>query len=357
MKKIVLVIFLVTMVQVLADAQSCLPDGITFKTQEEINNFQSDYPACTEIEGNVLIEGDEINSLDGLSVLTAIGGRLRFYSCTALEDMAGLENLVSVGGDLDVYVWPGKTTSLTSLSGLENLTTVGGDLEINGSDTLLNCTGLNSLSTVGGNLLIAGNQSLTTLAGLDSLSAIGGDIWIGENPVLNSLSALGNLTSVVGAIEIYTNIALTSLAGLENIDVSSYEGYWIISYNEMLTDCAIESLCTYLALPESSVDAAYNASGCNSDEEIENACSVTVENDPGSVQFSIYPIPATGRVYYKGTLPAAIRGICIYNQVGQILDYHENVTNPIDVSSLNPGIYIMEFITDQLLIREKLLIE
>ena len=35
----------------------------------------------------------------------------------------------------------------------------------------------------------------------------------------------------------------------------------------------------------------------------------------------------------------------------------QNVTNPIDVSSFSPGIYIMEFVTDDLPIREKLLIE
>ncbi len=110
-------------------------------------------------------------------------------------------------------------------------------------------------------------------------------------------------------------------------------------------------------LPESSVNAAYNASGCNSDEEIKDACSVSVENDPGSVEFSIYPVPAKDRIYYKGTMPASVRGLYIYNQVGQMLDYNENVTNPIDVSSLIPGIYIMEFVTDELPIREKLLIE
>lgn len=357
MKKIVLTILMLTALQLLLYSQSCLPDGITFQTQEEISNFQTNYPGCTEIEGNVQIEGDEIYNLSGLSVLTSIQGRLRFYTCEVLPDLQGLENLTTIGGDLEVYVWPSRTTLLGSLTGLENLTAIGGDLNINGSDKLPNCTGLNSLNTVGGNILIAGNQVLTTLSGLDTLASVGGDIWIGENPVLNSLSALGNLTSVVGAIEIYTNIALTSLAGLENIDVSSYEGYWIISYNEKLTDCAIESLCTYLALPENSVDAAFNASGCNSDEEIKNACSVTVENDPGSVQFSIYPIPAKDRVYYKGSLPASTRGLCIYNQVGQMIDYRENVTNPIDVSFLSPGIYIMEFVTDELPIREKLLIE
>jgi Secretion system C-terminal sorting domain len=357
MKKIALVYLMLSLLLPVLHSQTCLPDGITFETQEEINDFQNDYPGCTEIEGNVQVEGDEINSLDGLSVLTSIGGRLRFYSCTALEDMSGLENLVSVGGDLEIYVWPGKTTALTSLSGLDNLSTVGGDLKFTGNDKLSDFSGLNKLNSVGGDMSIGGNLLLQSLAGLDTLASVGGDIWIGENPVLSSLSALGNLTSVVGAIEIYTNISLTSLAGLENIDVSDYDGYWIISYNEKLSDCAIESLCTYLALPESSVDAAFNASGCNSDTEIKAVCSVSVEKNSGSEQFSIYPLPAGDRVYYEGSLSTSVKAIYIYNQVGQVIDYYENVTNPMDVSSLSPGIYIMEFVTDGLPVREKLLIE
>ena len=33
----------------------CLPEGITFTTQEQIDNFQTNYPGCTEIEGDVYI--------------------------------------------------------------------------------------------------------------------------------------------------------------------------------------------------------------------------------------------------------------------------------------------------------------
>ncbi len=57
-------------------SQPCLPSGITFSTQEEIDNFQSNYPYCTEIEGDVIIEGNDVTNLYGLSVLTAIGGFL-----------------------------------------------------------------------------------------------------------------------------------------------------------------------------------------------------------------------------------------------------------------------------------------
>ena len=76
MKKLTLTIILI-MSNIIIFAQcdeSCLPNGITFETQAGIDNFQSNFPECTEIEGDVLIRGDDITNLTGLNVLTAIGG-------------------------------------------------------------------------------------------------------------------------------------------------------------------------------------------------------------------------------------------------------------------------------------------
>lgn len=55
---------------------SCLPEGIIFSNQAQIDNFNSNYPDCTEIKGGVLIEGNDISNLDGLSIVTSIGGYL-----------------------------------------------------------------------------------------------------------------------------------------------------------------------------------------------------------------------------------------------------------------------------------------
>ncbi len=76
MKKVFLSIFTLLFIQLAAFSQPCLPDGITFSTQEQIDNFQNNNPDCTEIEGNVLIEGNDITNLEGLSVLEAVGGYL-----------------------------------------------------------------------------------------------------------------------------------------------------------------------------------------------------------------------------------------------------------------------------------------
>jgi len=54
-------------------AQTCLPNGIAFYSQAEIDNFPTDYPDCTEILGDANIIGDSasITNLDGLSQLNS----------------------------------------------------------------------------------------------------------------------------------------------------------------------------------------------------------------------------------------------------------------------------------------------
>ena len=61
---------------VLFSQTSCLPEGITFSTQEQIDSFQDYFPECMEIEGDVLIEGNDISNLDSLIVITAVWGNL-----------------------------------------------------------------------------------------------------------------------------------------------------------------------------------------------------------------------------------------------------------------------------------------
>ncbi|RLD59692.1 MAG: hypothetical protein DRJ05_06040, partial [Bacteroidetes bacterium] len=107
MKNLALLFILAFFIQSVASSQPCLPDGIEFTTQAQIDNFQTNYPNCTEIEGDVTIAGDDITNLNGLSVLTSIGGAL------------------TINGDMGV-----TNSNLTSLTGLDNLTSIGGDLKI-----------------------------------------------------------------------------------------------------------------------------------------------------------------------------------------------------------------------------------
>jgi hypothetical protein len=298
-------------------SQSCLPDGITFTTQAQIDSFQVNYPNCTEIEGDVIISGNDITNLNGLLVLssiggclviewtssltslyglnnlTSIGGTLIIDKNTALINMVGLNNLVSVGGIIiksnqnlnsliglenvttvgeDLYI---SDNPITNLEALENLSFIGGDLTIQDNSSLISLTGLDNLTEIGGDLNIDENESLTSLASLSSINSIGGDLLILRNYELSSLTALNSLTSIGGELQVTSNPGITSLEGLDNIDPASITALTIY-YNYHLSECAISSICSFLANPTGPVDINQNANGCGNPLEIASICGITL---------------------------------------------------------------------------------
>jgi len=56
MKKTIFITFTALLFSLQGHTQSCLPDGIEFNSQADINNFPTNYPGCTVIEGNAARE-------------------------------------------------------------------------------------------------------------------------------------------------------------------------------------------------------------------------------------------------------------------------------------------------------------
>ncbi len=322
MRKQVLLLVVIIIFPFVILAQSCLPDGITFTNQSQIDDFQTNYPGCSEIEGNVQINGADIVNLNGLSVLISISGNLYIgsenYGNQSLINLAGLQNLTSIGGNFSVI----QCNSLTNLMGLNNLTTIeGGTLTIRGNSILENLVGLenlasevgldinfnwgltsldglnnlnsllmlnlyhnealmsiealNNVTTVEGIVHIILNESLTSLSGLNNLISIGDRLRISENFTLDSIISLNNLTTIGGRLTISYNSSLTSLDGLDNIEPNSIT-HLSISNNGSLSNCEVQSICNYLSNPYGIVSIFSNASGCNSPPEIANSCGITL---------------------------------------------------------------------------------
>ena len=192
-------------------AQSCLPEGLVLPTQEEIDNFQTNNPGCTVIEGDVWIRGD-IDNLNGLNVLTAIEGYL-WINSTDLINLTGLENIQSIGGYLSID----NNHSLIGIEGLTSLISIGGYLSIYHNSKQTSLTGLGNDISLGGSLEIGANDSLTSLIGLNNIISIGGNITIRKNYALTNLVGLENVTAVNGNLSIHGNYSLSSLTGLENL--------------------------------------------------------------------------------------------------------------------------------------------
>lgn len=144
MKKLPLFILGVAFSHSLAFSQACLPEGITFTTQEQIDNFQTNYPGCTQIEGNLTISdgfSGSITNLNGLTVLTSIGGNLSLMANNALTGLTGLNNVTTIGGNFFLGALGGGNNALTSPAGMESMTFVGGNVFIGGNNSLSSLTG------------------------------------------------------------------------------------------------------------------------------------------------------------------------------------------------------------------------
>jgi uncharacterized repeat protein (TIGR01451 family) len=228
MNKLFTLLFLALLVSPVF-SQDCLPNGINFNTQQEIDDFGINYPGCMHILGDVNIDETNISNLDGLENITAISGLLRIYDNADLISISGLENLDSVGGELTIYY----NTALSNLHGLENLNSIGGNVTIGNNETLSSLSGLENLSSVGGDLYIGLNPVLTSLISLENVNYIE-SLNISGNNILTNLNGLENLNAIMGPLKIEDNDALTSLSGLENLNL--VEGWMTIRYNDGLNN-------------------------------------------------------------------------------------------------------------------------
>lgn len=261
---------------------NCLPFGnYYFLKQSDIDNFQSDYPGCTELEGNVTIHGTDIYDLEGLNSLTSIAGSLNLMS-VSIFSLSGLDSLTSIGGDFSL-----KATGLNSLqTGLESLTSIGGSLILETNFDITNLWGLEGLTYIGGDLRIIEHWELSTLSGLENLNSIGGELYIFSNDELASISALEGLNTIGGDLFIIGNPILSTLTGLGNIEAASI-GNLFITDNASLHTCDVEGICEYLAAPNGTVNIYDNDPGCSSVFDVAMACGGSIPCLPyGNYYFS-----------------------------------------------------------------------
>ncbi|MCK9400359.1 MAG: leucine-rich repeat domain-containing protein [Bacteroidales bacterium] len=359
--KILLLISIALLLSSLGSSQSCIPYGIEFSTQGQIDSFQVNYPNCTEIEGNLWIIGNEITNLNGLNVLTSIGGELYLNNSDALTSLIGLDNVTSIGRliiysnnlltnleglgnviTIEYQLFITTNISLTSLSGLNNLTTIGQFLEIIYNDSLTNLAGLGNLTSIGTYVWIANNPALSNISDLGNLNSIGGYLTIFSNAGLTTLDGLDNLTSIggdnyEGDLAIYDNTVLTSIAGLDNLDAGAIRNLAIYN-NPSLTICDAQSVCNYLSNPNGIVQIYANNTGCNNLHEVANDCGITIPCLPfGNYYFttqaeidsfqSFYPncINLQGSVYIEGGGDIAnLFGLSVVTSIGNNIEIRLN---------------------------------
>ena len=198
---------------------------------------------------------------------------------------------------------------------------------------------------------------MPNLSGLENLTSIGGNFGI-QGTNLVSIAELENLTSIGGILRIRSNESLISLSGLDNIDTASISDLRI-TYNPNLSKCQVESVCAYLANPNGYIEIYDNANGCNSPEEIQDSCvanAVRVDEQFIKDNLLLYPNPAHQELNISAE-GFIIDAVSIYTLTGQQAMRHRPEGKRIDISTLQPGMYMVEVTIEGRKVRKKLVVE
>lgn len=295
---------------------ACPSGDLILNSQDDVNAISINYPDCSIISG-LVIEGSDITDLTPLSNISEVLGNIIIQNNTVLENLQGLENLVSYSGeeliisnnpeltsieglsnlvnaasDINTFVKVENNSSLNSLEGLQSVDFSSiGEVYIVNNDALENLIGLEHVSFVF-SLILSDNENLTSLSGLDNYNE-GMDLTLNNNPnlttvnlpsfetihyltisnntLLENISGLSSLQNVFVGISIVNNDSLINLEGLNGVDLSSGIDDLNITDNDILSTCTADFVCSYIANGSQAI-IANNDEGCNSVEEVDMLC-------------------------------------------------------------------------------------
>ena len=164
----------------------------------------------------VIANNDKLYSLMAISQLEKVYGSLQIDANPSLENLEGLENIISVGDSLNGYLQVYNNIGLKTLEGLNALQIVGNNVNISFNDSLNSLGALSSMKGIGASLILRSNPRITTLSGLENIDFLGSTMVIESNHGLTELQNLGSLDSV-HSLKIIDNNGLNTLNGLQNL--------------------------------------------------------------------------------------------------------------------------------------------
>lgn len=335
-------------------SQSCLPEGIIFTSQNEVDSFQINYPNCHQIEGHIVISGQNITSLFGLRNIMAVEGNVIIRANPILRNLNGIGNLEMIRGSLIIGGWGSLSNAqLESLEGLdmlayvegdviinynpllpkpeglESLDSIGGNLQINDNKVMVSFEGLKNLKTVKGNSFIDSNPFLVNFYGLDKLARVGGDFYVTKNNGLYNFTGLEKLMEIDGSfyigsqctscgneglknlkglnalravgegLTIANNKKLSDISGLVNIDIEPLDQL-IVMNNPQLSTCNFDFVCDFVSGSAGEIIISGNAPACENIDAVLEACNGSLVPETSlSPIVEVYPNPCKSLLNIK----------------------------------------------------------
>lgn len=275
-------------------------------------------PQLSVISGDLAFFGGQ-NSLinfEGLNGLSSIQGDFRFGSSSqsanyALQSLNGLEMLTEVGGALGFR----NLLALSDIQALANLTTVGGELNLSNLPMLSNDgVSLPNFTSSGGIRIV--NTAFTEVPEMPVFTSLNGDLFIDNNPLLS---------------EIDFNEAL------------AFSGQFTLTNNPEMSSCNSPSVCMLIDLSSADV-IENNGTNCNSLDEVLAGCIVSTNNVELSDWNCFQSQPGELTISSDRALSQA--RIILYDLQGkrqlELQLYINSGNNTFSIPKLASGVYLLQ---------------
>ena len=120
----------------------------------------------------------------------------------------------------------------------------------------------------------------------------------------------------------------------------------------------MQSVCDYLAIPGGYISIYDNATGCNNQQEVEEACGIVSVDEPTTHSISVYPNPSFTQITVElSELPLKNTVLAIYNINGQELITQQLTDSKTEINfyHLPTGIYIVKVWNDKNVMVQKVI--
>lgn len=233
---------------------------------------------------------------------------------------------------------------------MEGLNEVGWSVTIGENASLVSLQGLDNLYSVGKNFSLSMNPQLATVASLNSLNSVDGYFYVQSQSSLVSLDGLENLNRVNGSLNISLNSILNNIDAIKNIDAAAMTELQIY-LNPNLMQCAVQSVCDFFDIQPSNANINTNGMDCNSVEEVQTACALSIANNHFS-EPRIYPNPTYNTFEISGVDEGKLD---IIDSQGRTVISMNIGEKEYSTTSLSPGVYFLKISSENLSLTKRLI--
>ena len=350
--KTLLIILISTLTFAQVFAKKCEFTIINIATINDLTSFVNQYNlcdtiVCTKLSFN-LSDSILLPPMPNLKVLIGNFG----FSHKDIETIDGFSSLEKVTGEINVGNSTLNKDKLEQILAFKRVKSVK-SLFINSVNVISNPFYLKSLKGFDSLEIVEDILSIRRFAGerlngFKALKKIGKVFYLRECPSLLTLEGLENLREIGSQWEtsflITDNNSLHDISALSGAKVKAnvYALFWILR-NPSLEICHISMVCDFIAQNKfESFNIHTNAPGCQSKDEVKNACLTSSDDYSDLPAISIFPNPVTDVVRLVSSAP--LRSVTLYDISGKKIYHDTTGSAQIDMSRWDRGWYTVSIV-------------